>query len=463
MKKIAIEEKQTLLDNCKNKRFQVTDLSVDSCGSGTAHLLPLRARGGCSKVRILIAGCIATGFACGFQMATSFLIHPVTSACPQWSSSATVYGASSLAVGWGLSGPPSLFLRKAGLRLFCLINFLACTVWFLLLGVSVSLCMQDGSGISQMTYIGSFCMFGFGASMALTTMGEMLVHWLPYQPGLAGGLFGMGISLGSIGFTLTELELSQLFDQGKLEASTLFFLLGFIVFFLMVPWIPLVSYPSGEDRLAVEHSVSDPSQTRVKRLKEVLRNRQILILSFAFFVHMVTGMAVLSSLSNILTITWREDSPPLVVLSTIALSFYVLGRLFWLAISDTIGLKRVWYMAMLLQASLLAILPWLIEASHQWTQYGAMVFISSYMFVYPAVKASQVGLTYMCFGSKNGNIACGVLNVVSGVAGLIGPVAIEQTLLAFGTYAPFLISSAVLALFAGVFVYMFLRPSSTDV
>jgi hypothetical protein len=463
MKNSKIQEKQPLLDSFK-KNKSTCYLSVTSRISDKAHSNIPREAGGSAKLRILIVGCLSTGFACGFQMATSFLIHPVSSTCSQWSSSATVYGASSLAVGWGLSGPPNVLLRKAGLRLFCFLSLLACTSSFLVAGTSVFFCMKDASGISQWTYIGSFCMFGFGASLALTTMGAMLVNWLPLRPGIAGGLFGMGISLGSIGFTLTELQLSKLFDQGKLEASTIFFLLGFIVFFLMVPWIPMVSYPSGENHLLEDYSViSNASQTKLERLKELLKDRQVLIMSFTFFVHMATGMAVLSSLSKILTHIWGNDDSPLVVLSTIALSCYVLGRLFWLAIGDTIGLKKVWYLSMLLQALFLAIVPWFIEASYQWTRYVAMVFISSYMFVYPAVKASQVGLTYMSVGSKNGDAACGVLNVVSGIAGLAGPFTFEQSLLAFGTYTPFFICSAVLALFAGVLTGTFISTKTSSI
>lgn len=459
---MEFEERRALLDTRKKDCSDEERHLVDSRKQDTIQTVPvsgrLTTRPGRHMNRILlIVGCFATGFAAGFQMSTSFLIHPVTAACtPPWSSSATVYGVSALAVGWALSGLLSLLLRKAGLRVFGLISLLTCTASFLLAGLSVSTCVQNGAA-SQVGYIGSFCMFGFGADLALRTMGEMLVPWLPHRPGLAGGLFGMGISLGSIGFSLTELGFTQLFDEGKLDAATFLFLLGLIVLFLMVPWIPFMSYPSGKDAQTDLSPLLDTVKTELGKLRQLLRTRQMLFLSFGYFANFFTGMAVVSSLSKILSSLWKDSNPPLMVLSVISLSCYTVGRFLSLALGDTIGLKRIWSVALLSQTVVLAILPWLIEGTHLWTQFAAIVAVSAYMFVYPAVKATQLGFTYVTVGNENGSIACGLLSIVSGPAGLIGPIAIEQTLVAFGTYKPFFLGTAVLTLLAALCMF-FVHP-----
>ena len=445
-----MEERRALLGHISG--FPAEDYhSVELLGQELFPSSPASERGSgrskrCAAI-LLTSGSLVTGLAAGFQMATSFLIQPVSATCsPYWSSSAAVYGASALAVGWTLSGPPSVLIRKAGLQLFAVVCLICCTSALLFAGTCVSFCIGDTSGAWQVLFIGSFTLFGFGADLAMRTMGEMLVHWFPRRSGLSGGVFDMGISVGSIVFGLVLLGFSQLVDSERLGANTMLFLTGFIVFTLMVLWIPFLEYPHGD----VFPKLLSYQQDTYGRLISQLATKQMLIISFGFFANVFTGTAVFSSLARILSALWKSKDPPLMLLTLAVFGSCTIGRLTCLCLGDFIGLKRAWWISLTSQALVLFVLPWLMEGGPVWTQSAAIVTLCMYMFGYPAVKTLEVGLTYQIMGNKIGCTACGVLSVIAGPAGLLGPIAIEQTYSAFGTYKPFFIGTAVILLLASL-------------
>ena len=128
--------------------------------------------------------------------------------------------------------------------------------------------------------------------------------------------------------------------------------------------------------------------------------------------------------------------------------------------SDKVGLKRFWLLSLLLQAILLLCLAVLTTVGKQntWSHYLAIGILAAGTAVGATLKVSAGGLCYELYDHTQQVSALGLLVICCGMACIAGPLAIEKSYLAFGSYKQFLYGSAGIS-FIGLIALLLVRST----
>jgi MFS family permease len=150
---------------------------------------------------------------------------------------------------------------------------------------------------------------------------------------------------------------------------------------------------------------------------------------------------------------WHEAQTPISTLSLIIMGCYFGGRLLSLFYSDKIGLQHVWVLALLAQTVLLTCLGLLfIEPMSNSQKDFRFAVLCLYFVIFPVFKSTMAGLAHEIFGSQVRLVVIGILTFVFGLAGVIGPVAVDAIHTHFNSYMMFFFGSAVLSLIGALAV-----------
>ena len=407
--------------------------------------------------RLLVLFIMATGsfgfVRGGITWTTSYLIKPVQEECsPPWSSSATTYGIAAMAVGWVVSGSVGFFLTENVILAWAVLGVLVTGAGSGLAGVTVLAC-QDLPVSTEILYVGSFGLVAFGISVCYLVVVERALQWLPDKPGVAGGISSVVSGFGTLATSQLIIALRSLFRDGQINEGTVFFCLGFLSVIITSPWLPLMSIPPHGRKISTKSTSTDYKFQYVYRFLKSIRSVGFSLVCFCAF---LPSVAIMMYQEPLIVFLWNSSHPPVSTLSAILMTAYLIGRALCFLISDKIGLKRIYVLALLLQALLLLVLAIMISLN-SWNQNAAIGILGVYTVVNPVFRVAAGGLCDSLFGSKLRKFAMGILIVMSGLGGVAGPLMLDKSFQYFGSYKQFLYGSSGLSLI-GCFVLMLIRP-----
>lgn len=422
------------------------------------QLLPVRAESSsetrctysrvCRRLPLLVIfACVSNAIPTGFVFSVSYFISPVSNACsPPWSKSATVYGSSALSAGW-LAGPLlALCMHKSHVRLYFLTNAMCYSLIMGIAGAMVMSChhmMLTG----EMIYIGMFATYGINNFVLFLANTEYPISWMPQWPGFAGGIHGFSLSIGSVVIPQIIIFLRSWFSSFHINVGTIFFCLGIFKLVLSVPWLPVVSLPHTDKKPDVGQSTS----SRQDLVKQFAKNYRFWLAMLACFAAYLPIMGIMAVQEPLLLTLWHEPHAPISTLTFIIMGCYVTGRAACLVYSDKIGLKLVWFLALLAQTILLLCLGFLMaKLLEDSLKDLRIVVLSLFYFVVSVFKSTLAGLSHDVFGEEYRIVGTGALSFVYGIAGIIGPVAIDSIHRSFNGYSTFFFGCSVLSLVGAV-------------
>ena len=391
---------------------------------------------------LIILTCICNAIPDGFMYSTSYFISPVSRACsPPWSKSATIYGSSAIAAGCMVGGFLAVVMHRTRLRLYFLIAAIAYSLVMGTAGAMVISChhlMLTG----EIIYIAMFGIYGIFGTVLYIANSELAISWMPQWPGFASGIHGMSQSIGSVFIPQMVIWLQDWFSSSHINLGTIFFCLGILKLILSAPWFPVVSLPHTDRRPDSDQSPS----SRNEFARQIIRNYRFWLAVLTCFSAFLPLLAVLAVQEPLLITLWHEAHAPISTLSLILMGCYLAGRLLCLLYSDKVGLKLVWFLALLTQTVLLSCLGLLVlEPMYNSQKNLRVAVLCLYFTIFPVFKSTLAGLCHDIFGSQFRLLTTGVLSIVAGVAGMIGPVAIDAIQAHFNSYMMFFFGSAVLS------------------
>ena len=444
------------------------------------HLLPVRAESStqceentlsdpsttrCCRVcralpLLVILACASNGVPTGFVFSTSYFISPVRKACsPPWSKSATVYGSSAMAAGW-MTGPfLAFFMHKTHLRLYFLINALCYSLIMGIAGAMVMSCHQ-AMLTGEMIYIGMFTMYGINNVVLFIANTEFPISWMPQWPGFAGGIHGLSVSVGSVIIPQIIIWLRDWFSSSHINVGTIFFCLGIFKLILSIPWLPIVNLPHTDKR----PDSSQSSSSRKELVRQLFRNYRLWFVSFACLAAYLPTTAIMAVQEPLLLTLWHEPNAPISTLAFILMGCFLAGRVLCLVFSDKIGLKLIWFLALLSQAIFLLCLGFLvIEPMGNSLKSLRFAVLCLFLIIISVLKSTMAGLSHDTFGDEYRLVATGVMSFVYGIAGIIGPVAIDAIHTHFNNYATFFFGSAILSVMGALALLAVQLPGTRHV
>ena len=391
---------------------------------------------------LLILACVSNGLPSGFVFSTSYFISPVCSACsPPWSKSATVYRSSALAAGWIMGPFLVFFMRRTHLRFYFLIHAICYSLIMGITGAMVMSC-HEMTLTGEIIYIGMFTMYGINNLIIYIANTEFPISWMPQQPGFAGGIHGVSLSVGSMIIPQIIIWLREWFSSSHINIGTIFFCLGIFKLILSVPWLPVVSLPHTDKRPDSDQS---PSSTK-ELVRQSCRDYRLWLSSLICFAAYFPIMAIMAVQEPLLLTLWHEPHVPISTLAFILMGCYVGGRGSCLLYSDKIGLKRVWFLAFLGQTILLLCLGFLvIEPMNSSLKTLRVAVLCLFFIVISVFKSTMAGLSHDIFGEGYRLVGTGAMAFAFGVAGIAGPLAIDAIHTHYNNYATFFFGSAVLS------------------
>ena len=402
----------------------------------------------CRKLPFLvILTCVFNAIGNGYTYSTSYLIIPVSSACsPPWSHTATVYGASAVSAGWMVGSMLGIFAVRKHVRLYYVMSIILYCLGLGLAGVMVLTCHQTALA-GELLYIATFCLYGISTMLVYFANFEFAMLSMPNWPGFSGGIHGLSVGVGELLLSQIIILLRETFSDFHVNAGTIFFCLAILKIIFSAPWLPLVAADC--EHMAPIDKVPHTVEQRV--LRRLFGNYKLWLLSIGVFAGIIAPVAVIAVQEPLLRALWSENNAPINVLSAVVMSSFLFGRLLCVLFSDKIGMKRVWIIALLAQAAFLCSLGFIMQQHNDRSmKYVGIAVFALYFMIFPAFKSTMAGLSHEVFGMQYRIAALGVLSLVWGAAGLVGPVAIDTMYNSFNSYRWFFFGSAGLSVIGGV-------------
>jgi predicted MFS family arabinose efflux permease len=239
--------------------------------------------------------------------------------------------------------------------------------------------------------------------------------------------------------------LREWFSSSHINVGTIFFCLGIFKLILSIPWLPFVVSRPCQNNSPDNNQLSG-SKSGMELTKQFVKNYRLWPLSFACFAGFLPILGIMAVQEPVLRTLWHEPHAPISMLALILMGCFVTGRILCLLYSDKIGLKQVWFIALLLQTVFLCGLGLLVlEPMDNSLKVLRVAILCLYFAIVPAFKSTLPGISHDIFGDQYGMLGIGAMSVFVGLAGIIGPLAIDLIHSHFNDYSKFFFGSAALS------------------
>ena len=401
------------------------------------------------KFYVVLFGCSVAALVSGFQLTTGYLISPVERACPNWSSSITVVGGALL---WATSAVTGIVvvphlthqLQEVAVWLAaCVASF---GIGFGLLGIAVTMC-ELSTSFSETIYMLGYVFLGFGCILPTPVVSMILIRWLPKYKGFSSGYSSLCVGVGSLGISQLMLYCQTLVKKDDVHVTTVLFGIGVITVLLLSIGMVTIGAPPWDG--GRNHHVSKLT-FGMSRL-EILRTRQFAVIFFVRIVGPFCGFGLTARQQDFLDTIWRTKHSPIATLGAAVFGSYIIGRVFWLFMSEKKTNLWCWTVSLSVQSVAIGFLPWLVyHSDSSWSKYAALIDFCIITATFPGSKMTAFGTCLEVFGSVNITTSYGMSVFPLGLAGFLAPLTFEICKTLFSTYTPILYITAVASFLAMV-------------
>jgi MFS family permease len=343
-----------------------------------------------------------------------------------------------------LGGFMAVLMDKTRLRFYFMITSVGYSLVMGIAGAMVILCHQMTLS-GELVYIGMFGIYGIFSSAFYVANTEFAISWMPQWPGFAGGIHGMSVGVGSVIMPQIIIWLRSWFTSSHINVGTIFFCLGIFKLILSIPWLPFVVSRPCQNNSPDNNQLSG-SKSGMELTKQFVKNYRLWPLSFACFAGFLPILGIMAVQEPVLRTLWHEPHAPISTLALILMGCFMASRVLCPLYSDKIGMKQVWCITLLAQAIFLSCLGVLVlEPMDNSLKLLRVAVLCLYFAIFPAFKSTMAGVSHDVFGAQYRLLGSGALSMVSGVAGIIGPLTIDLIHTHFNDYSKFFFGSAALS------------------
>ena len=239
--------------------------------------------------------------------------------------------------------------------------------------------------------------------------------------------------MGSIPAAQFAIALERLYDRKAIDAGTIFFACGLVISVMIAIMLILLTHPWKTDGVV-------NTKTSPKRKWGVMRFKRLWILLLVRLVTLIPPIGLSSREQDLLTAFWRESNPPLEFLAFSSQILDVVGTIFFSIVADSFGPTRLWVIVTGIETATIGFLPWFMSrnSSGLWGRYAAVATFSLFNMVKTGPITVLGAISHEFFGLGSATEALGVLHLSFGVAGLVGPVIMENMYQLSHTFESFL-------------------------
>ncbi len=361
------------------------------------------------RTLIFIAALIAT-FCAGFGYSWSILQSAIMELHPEWAASAIAI-TYTLQVSLSCLGP--IPLSPIITRLSVKQNIIVGAVLY---GVGVFCCSFATSLVMLYIFYGVFA--GLGVAFIYPQMMSYSVKVLPDKGSMASGFMAAAYGSGAVIWAPVA---NALIESKSL--STTFVVLGIVFLVAIIAMAMfLADIPEGyvESFKMGEASVSDDAAPKRvvedKTRGQMIKTATCWIMMICFSMGLTSGMLAISQAKGIVANTAGGSIAANAALAVSVITlFNTLGRLFWGAVSNKVGIYTVNIIICIFAAicmGALAIIP---------SGIGIVAFLALTASCFGGLATLLTPMTADFFGYKNLTVNFGFMYIAFAVAALIGP------------------------------------------
>ena len=310
------------------------------------------------------------------------------------------------------------------------------------------------TGSLAVIYLGYGVICGIGLGFGYITPVATLVKWFPDKRGLITGLAVMGFGIGS---GVMAALVPGMIDRMGVSVTLYIFgivFLAAVVISAQCMFVPPAGYvPAGWTPPAGKPDAASMT------LGEAVRTKYFYLLWGMLFVNVTAGMAVISQASPLAQGFMSDGiANPAQLAGTFMLVFALfnaIGRLFWAAISDKIGRRRVFFILFISQAVAFYILS--VSAS-------LIVFVILACYIYACLGggfATMPAYAADTFGTRFVGRIYGWMLTAWAAAGVAGPMLYARLFQSTGNYSRALSVTAVIFA-AALFIPVLAAPKKVE-
>lgn len=312
--------------------------------------------------------------------------------------------------------------------------------------------LADQLGSLWLLWVGYGVIGGTGNGLCYITPIAVLVRWFPDRRGLITGLAVMGFGFGAAAMgQVAPLLLPRLGVAPTFYLSGVVFLAGLLLAAQALS-NPPVGWQAPAPRGGGSRVAAEAPQTP---LRGALGMFQFYVLWALMFINVTAGLMLISNLSPL---AQKQLGVTPVLAGTVVLITSLangLGRIVWAALSDLIGRRATFVLLVGSQIPVLLLLP-------QVTGFALFTLCASYVLLcYGGGFGSMPAFAADTFGTRSIGEIYGKILLAWGVAGIVGPTVMDQSLRATGGYTVGLQLAAGLLVLGLLLALSYRRPQAT--
>ncbi|MHB0875025.1 MAG: L-lactate MFS transporter [Anaerolineae bacterium] len=308
--------------------------------------------------------------------------------------------------------------------------------------------LADTLGSVWLLWIGYGIIGGTGNGLGYITPVAVLTRWFPDKRGLITGLAVMGFGLGA---AIMGQVAPLLIPEIGVAATFYLFGVLFLVVLLVVAQ-RLVNPPAGYAPPGMAARAATGPVPSCD-LTDALRMPQFYILWGLLFINVTAGIALISNLSPLAQSQVGLTAVVAGTLVFVTSLFNGFGRIFWATLSDRVGRKNVFLLILGTQVPLFILLPSISSA----VPFG--IVCCYILLCYGGGFGTMPAFAADTFGTRCMGDIYGKILLAWGLAGVVGPMLMEQIQAQSGSFAAALYVAAGLLAVGFVLAALYRRPA----
>jgi MFS transporter, OFA family, oxalate/formate antiporter len=306
--------------------------------------------------------------------------------------------------------------------------------------------LADTTDSLWLLWLGYGVIGGIGNGLGYITPVAVLTRWFPDKRGLITGLAVMGFGLGAaIMGQVAPLVIPSIGVAGTFYLSGVLFL---VVLLLVAQ--RLVNPPAGYAPQGMAARATGPAPSC--DLRDAMRMPQFYILWGLLFINVTAGIALISNLSPLAQSQVGLTAVAAGTLVFVTSLFNGFGRIFWAFLSDRVGRKNVFLLILGTQVPLFILLPSIARAA----PFG--VVCCYILLCYGGGFGTMPAFAADTFGTRCMGDIYGKILLAWGLAGVVGPMLMEQIQAQSGSFAAALYVAAGLLAVGFVLAALYRKP-----